>query len=660
VEPPGIEARRADWLTHTAKVGVVSIRTALLIFSGWWATLECAAQTELPRADATVITVTGEAMPVSAAPASVMVLSREIIEQSHAENVGDILRQVPFLFVTRSGGEGALTTVTIRGGKPNFTLVMLDSIPLNDISDTLGGSFDFATLSTDNVDHIEIVRGPLSSLYGSEAVSGVINIISRAGSGTPALELAVSGGNFGAGEARIGSSGSVGRLSYSLSGSYYRIGEQIGNDSFRLGTVAQHTAWTLGKNKVLQSVLRYQNSDASGFPPNGGGPEYSILRDPQRVQATQIVGGLVFRHQATRRWLYGLSFDVFNRDQDLASPAILDMVPPTLKSVPSSVARTNFRRYRLGFSNVFTLTSRLTAQLNAGERREEGSSDGLIAAIIPDRFTLIRSTLGITGEVVYHSDQLTATLGLRSDKSPGFENVWSPRAGITYRLGQRGPRIRGSWGLGFKLPSFFALADQTVGNELLKPEYANSFDIGLTGEAWRRRLTLELTYFRNHYRDLVDFSAQLFQLVNRSEATTQGVEFASTLALNERLRLGAHLTYLTWDLKPSGEPLRDVPRWRSGLDGTWRITPKWTTRAESMWLGRRYNFQVPVPNQSSVGGYFTATFSSSYDLSHSITAFLRLDNLLDDRFHEFIGFPSPGITARAGLSFRIPTHSARP
>ncbi len=624
------------------------------------AALECAGQSKLPRVEPTVVTVTGEAMPLSAVPASVVVLSRETIENSRAENVGDVLRQVPFLFLTRSGGAGGLTTVTLRGGKPNFTLVMLDGIPVNDISDTLGGSFDFAMLSTDNVDHIEIVRGPLSSVYGSEAVSGVINIISRTGYGPPTLEFSGSAGNFGAGQAQVGSSGSAGKVDYGISGSYFRVGEQVGKDSFRLGTVALNSQLTLAPNKVLQTVMQYRNSEARGFPPNGGGPEYSILRDPQHDEVAQVIGGLVFRHQARPRWLYSLSFDVFDREQDLESPAILDKVPPTFRSVPSNQSGTSFRRYRFGMFNVFTLTSRLTAHLNAGERQENGSSDGLIAGTIPDRFRLTRSTLGIGGELVYNSDRLTATLGLRSDKSPGFDNVWSPRAGISYRLGHGGPRIRGSWGLGFKLPSFFALADQTVGNRELKPEYANSFDLGLTGETWRRRLTLELTFFRNHYRDLVDFSAQLFRLVNRSQATTQGVEFASALAFNDRLSVGGHLSYLTWELNPSTEPLRDVPRWRGGLNATWRITPRWVVRAGTLWIGPRFDFQVPVPDQTTVGGYSTTSLSSSCDLGHSVTAFVRLDNLLDDKFHEFIGFPSPGITARVGLGFKMSARSAHP
>jgi len=624
------------------------------------AALMCAGQNELTRVEPTVVTVTGEAMPLSAAPASVVVLSRETIENSRAGNVGDVLRQVPFLFLTRSGGAGGLTTVTLRGGKPNFTLVMLDGIPVNDISDTLGGSFDFATLSTGNIDHIEIVRGPLSSVYGSEAVGGVINIISRTGHGSPTLEFRGSAGNFGAGEAQVGSSGSAGNVDYGVTGSFFRIGEQIGKDSFRLGTVALHSKWTLAPNKILQAVMQYRNSEAQGFPPNGGGPEYSILRDPQHTTARQLVGGLVFRHQVNQRWLYSLSFDVFDRQQDLASPAILDKVPPTFRSVPSNESTTSFRRYRFGISNVFTLTPRLTAHLNFNERQEVGSSDGLIAGTIRDRFSLTRSTLGISGGMVYQSDRLTATLGLRSDKSSGFDNVWSPRAGISYRLGRVGPRVRASWGLGFKLPSFFALANQTVGNRQLKPEFANSFDVGIAGETLHRRLSLELTFFRNHFRDLVDFSPQVFRLVNRSQAMTKGIELASMLALNDRLSVGGHLSYLAWELNPSTEPLRDVPRWRGGLNATWKITPRWAAMAESLWVGPRFNFQVPVPSQTTVGGYSTTNLSGSYDLGHSVTAFLRVDNLLDSHFHEFIGFPNPGITVRAGLGFQITARSLRP
>jgi outer membrane receptor protein involved in Fe transport len=286
----------------------------------------------------TVVTVTGEALPLSTTSASVTVVSRETIANSHAENVGDILRQVPFLFLTQSGGRGGLTTVTLRGGKPNFTLVMIDGIPVNDISDTLGGSFDFATLSTGNVDRIEIVRGPLSSVYGSEAVDGVINIISRTGEGKPSLDVGGFGGNFGAGEGHVDSSGQIGKLSYSSSGSYFRIGEQTGNDPFHQVTFGFHSQAPLGAKKTLETTFRYQGTHADGFPPNGGGPEFSILRDPQHARTAQIVGGLVFRQEATRWWTYTLNFDVFNRDRFSMPPSRRSIRFPRNKPATRSAA----------------------------------------------------------------------------------------------------------------------------------------------------------------------------------------------------------------------------------------------------------------------------------------------------------------------------------
>ena len=137
-----------------------------------------ATQPPIPKQDL-VVTVSSEAIPVSASAASVTVISANQIRQSGTQSVSDILRQVPFLHMQRAGGQGGLTTVFMRGAKENLVMVMIDGVPVNDITNTLGGSFDFSTLSTDNVERIEVVRGPMSSLYGSEAIAGVINIISR-------------------------------------------------------------------------------------------------------------------------------------------------------------------------------------------------------------------------------------------------------------------------------------------------------------------------------------------------------------------------------------------------------------------------------------------------------------------------------------------------
>src|ERR1039457_3368243 len=163
-----------------------------------------------PQAEPTVITVTGQATPVSATSASGMVVTRQVIEDSHAENVADVLRQVPFLFVAQSGARGGLTTITLRGGKPNFTVVLYDGIPINDITDVLGGSYDLSTMSTDRIEQIEIVRGPLSSMHGSDATGGVINIIPRGGEGKPMFEVGGALGNFITRDVSAAASGKTG------------------------------------------------------------------------------------------------------------------------------------------------------------------------------------------------------------------------------------------------------------------------------------------------------------------------------------------------------------------------------------------------------------------------------------------------------------------
>src|SRR5579859_4411725 len=235
-----------------------------LVLAALLAALACAQQ--VTRTEPTVITVTGQATPLSATAAPVVVLTRQQIEDAHSEDVIDLLRQLPFLFVAQSGARGELTTVTLRGGKPNFTLVMFDGIPINDITNVLGGSYDFSTMSTDAVEQIEVVRGPLSSVYGSDAVAGVINIIPRRGEGGPSFEIGAAFGSFLTRDGNAAAFGKIGAFDYSLAGSYFDIGQQVKNDAYSLGTASLNSHVTLGSGKLLRFVLRYQNGEAAGFP----------------------------------------------------------------------------------------------------------------------------------------------------------------------------------------------------------------------------------------------------------------------------------------------------------------------------------------------------------------------------------------------------------
>jgi vitamin B12 transporter len=395
------------------------------------------ANDERPKIEPTVVTVAGEALPLSAASASVTVLTRDDIENSRTGSVADLLRQIPFIEMAQTGGRGGLTTITVRGGKPNFTMVMIDGIPVNDISDLLGGSYDFSTLSTANIDQVEIVRGPLSSLYGSDAVAGVINVIPRRGEPKSSLEAGVTLGNFTTREGHIEVGGKVRNFDYAFGGSYLDIGEQVSKDPYRLGTISFNSHLAVANDKLIRFLMRYQNSEARGFPPNGGGPEDSILRDAQDQNAGELVMGLGWKHQANSSWLYGFDMDLFRRNQDAFTPAILDRIPPTFRSVLAERSRTHFERLRAAFSNSLRIGSKLSADFGVGLRREDGTNDTIVAANTPDRFHLTRSTLDSGGELLYRSGRWTANLGARADKSDGFRTVLSPRAGLSFRTAER-------------------------------------------------------------------------------------------------------------------------------------------------------------------------------------------------------------------------------
>ena len=602
--------------------------------------------------DPVVVTVSAEAIPLSASSASVTVLTRDFVEQSRAENLTDVLRRVPFLHLSQTGGRGGLTTVSLRGGESNFTLVMIDGIPVNDITNLLGGAFDFSTMSTDNIEQIEIVRGPMSALYGSEGIGGVINIITRSGDSEPHFSLNGMLGNFGSGQAGFRTGGKLDWVDYSLSGSYFDIDEQTEKDGLSLGTLSFKSSLPFGPDKVLQFTTRYQDSRSSGFPENGGGPQFSILREPKVADVEQLILGLSYQQQVTPGWLYGLDFDLFSREQDDTAPAILDGFPPSPRSIPPLSSQSNFRRMRVGFTSRLNLTPALSLNLGVRGRDEEGSNDTLIADLFPSIFDLERQTLAANGEILYRSGRLTMSLGGRLDRAEGFEAELSPRAGAVFSLGERS-RLKTSWGEGFKLPSFYALGEPNVGNPRLQPEQSRGFDLGLEHTLAKPQLHLSWTFFHNSFKNLIDFSPQLFKLVNRSQATTRGVEFGMALPLKDKWQLGGHLQFLHWELQGTSEPLRDRPRWRGGSHLEWRIHRRARLRWETLWVGPRFDFQLPVPDRQSVGGYSTSSLVFSYQLPHGLEAYGRVDNVFDRSYHEFIGFPHPGLYARVGLSYRI-------
>jgi iron complex outermembrane receptor protein/vitamin B12 transporter len=591
-------------------------------------------------------------MPLSATSASVTVLTRDVIEASHAATAADLLRAAPFLQIAQSGAPGGLTTATVRGGKPNFTLVMIDGIPVNDITNLLGGSFDLSSLPVDNIEQVEIVRGPLSSLYGSDAIGGVINFISRKGSKTPLLDVSAEFGSFLRRQLRVDTAGAWKALQYSAGGTFLGTGEQVEQDAYTAGSLAFNGSLVLGQKRVLEFGARWLDDHSAGLPTASGGPEFDLRHNPVRDRAAELILGGSLKGEVRPGWSYSVDLDRVHRTEDNVTPAVLDAIPPTFRSLPASTSNTGFTRTRFGATSRFALARNLSLAVGAGVRKETGSTIGYLAATIPQSFQIARTSLLANAELQYSTASFTATAGFSFDKTEGYGEVTSPRFGMTWRPDERGPRIKGSWAKGFKLPSFYGLGNPLVGNPRLRPERARSFDAGLEQPLGQSRATISATYFRNDFRDLVDFDSATFHLVNRSQALIQGLEWGADYAASAAVRFGLDFSYLNWTLRGSAQPLRNIAHGNGGLHLAWKVSRRLHARAETQWLGRRYDYQLPVPDRTSVGGYSNTNVAADYEVSRKVSLYVRGDNLFDSGFHEYIGFPNPGIAVRAGVTVR--------
>jgi outer membrane cobalamin receptor len=212
---------------------------------------------------------------------------------------------------------------------------------------------------------------------------------------------------------------------------------------------------------------------------------------------------------------------------------------------------------------------------------------------------------------------------------------------------------RASWGKGFKLPSFYALGQPLIGNSLLRPEHSDGFDVGLEQTLARKRVQLTLTYFHNSLHDLIDFSPQLFKLVNRTLVNTKGFELGTKFDVNRRIGIGIHATYLQWALRNTVEPLRDQPRWQGGGNLEWKISERMSSEIETLAVGKRFDFQIPVPEKNVAAGYSTTNIVLNCDVTRHVAVHFRAENILNRTYEEFVGFPSPGTYLRFGMTYRF-------
>jgi vitamin B12 transporter len=556
--------------------------------------------------------------------------------------------------VQQSGGRGSVVSIFTRGAKPNFTLVLLDGVKANDPTNTRGGSYDFSTLDMNDISRIEFVRGPASAIYGSDAVGGVINIISRRGGDQLEAGLKAEGGSFDYARVAGHVSGPVGAAVGNLGLSYTDNGMPVEGSSLKSTSLDG----SLGLPEIAGAAVnfngRFSSSIATSFPDSSGGPRLSVRRSLDHRDIQESVFGAHALRDMTGWWSMALDYGFYERGSDANSPGVAPSAQ-TPTGIPANGDKARFTRQQVTWINRLAPLPGLEAALGVDMQAEHGVDDGFLLfgpARIPTHFAVNRTLWAGFAQARY---QVTPSFILSASgryDDTGDTNHFSPQLRADYILADWGTQFQLSWAKAYKLPSFYALGNPIVGDPTLKPEEAENFEGGITQQLWSFGQWKVEAYATN-YRDLIDFRpGAVPKLVNLSTVHVRGVE--TSLELTTETGMGSltatpRLSYTNARNQLTGASLRDVPSWLAGATLIWKPDPAWDVSFGLNHIGSMVDNAVPT-GDVNLRGHSRADLAVAYRLLPNFTLHLGVDNLFDERYEDVVGFPAPGAVVRGGIS----------
>jgi len=604
--------------------------------------------------DVVIITATRIETPEKEVGSSTTVVTEEEIEVKKSATVYEVLRDVPGLDVVQSGGPGGNISIFIRGAKNEHTLVLIDGIEVNDPIQ-LGKTYNLGHLTTDNVERIEIIRGPQSTLYGSDAIGGVINIITKKGNKDQGAYFSIESGSYktfieksgmNIGDDKYYSSFAVshtkteGISSLEING---RGGEE--KDGYENLTVSTRFGWVPNDRFNIDLSMRYveSESDIDGLgvdDPNyftseeefSGGAKVSLALLEDRWQQT-----LSYAHSRHERY-YGNGTDDVDPYGSIANDTFI-----------GNLSKYNWQ-HNLFLDETNTLIVGLETEYEEGEFTTETSYDS-------DKF----SKESARTDAVYVQDQivyggLAFIAGARRDTHNKFgsENTW--RAATVYNIEQTNTRIKASYGTGFKAPTLYQLNVELYGNPDLEPETSVGWDAGIEQTLLDGKVVFNATYFNNEFEDMIEFysiyDAMGFWIGgyydNISKAESEGVELSVYVQPSEDLSIsGNFITTRTLDHK-TGEQLLRRPKEKWNLGVNYRFSSKGNINIGMNHVGRRFD----AGNQY-VDKYLIYNAALFYNISDNIQVFARGENLLDADYEEVTGYGTPGASGYGGVKISL-------
>ena len=596
-----------------------------------------------------VVSATRLPTPEKQIASSITVITAEDIAAKQAQTLPDLLKDVPGLNLVQSGGPGGQTSIFMRGTNSNHTKVLVDGIDVSDPS-SANTSFDFGQFLTQDIASVEVLRGPQSGLYGSDAIGGVIDIVTKEGEGPLSLTGAVEGGSFDTFNENGSLSGSTDRFHYTATVEHFHSGatpvtpldllapgENRIDDSYDNLTGSTKLGYEVTDDFDLGFVGRYTNTtyrftadDFSTFPafPAAQQSASDTLQYYARGTGHLVLFGGIL-------------------DSTLGVAYTSDRTNAIDNTGFSSINAGD--RVKFDWQNNVRLGDGETLVLGAEHARDEIGLPLSAAQTLNSGYAELQSSLG---------DSFANSVSVRYDDNDHFGGKLTYRVAPTYYIAETGTKLKASLGTGFKAPTLSELFQSFppffFANPNLKPETSLGYDVGFEQSFVDDKLTGGVTWFDNDIRNLITTDSTGTTYANVGKARTDGIESFVAFQPTDDFTLRVDYTFIEAYDAASHLKLLRRPKRKVSLDARWQPMDGLSLDANvlhvSSWIDGNRDFSIA---RLQAPGYTTANVAASYDLTDRFTLYGRVDNLFDESYQNPTGFLAPSRGFFAGMRARI-------
>lgn len=612
-----------------------------------------------------VVTATRVPTPADAVSSAVTVISGESVRARGIRTVAEALRETLGAAVVETAGHGSRTSLFMRGGESDYVKVLLDGVPLNQP----GGAYDFAHLTTDDVERIEIVRGPVSALYGSDAVAGVVQIFTRSGGGLPRLDVSAEGGTYRTRRVSVSLAGGAPGLGVAFAASRFAAdGLFPVNSAYRNSTYTGRVSIAPDARSDVALTVRHED-DVVHYPTDGAGQvvdanQFATDRGP----AVSLDLGRRVSDRLEIRALVGW------REED---GRVDDGPDDAGDTTGVYLFRSHDRMRRRSVDARTTWHVGPTATLTGGVAVEDARlrstnvcaanfGGGPFACSSPALDTVRSTRAAFVQALTGVGRSVSTTLSVRLEDNSQFGALATWRAGTAWRL-DGGTRVRASLGTGFKDPTLFENFSSTpfaTGNPDLRPERTFSWEAGIEHTVPGTGVSVAATYFDQRFRDLVVYDgSRTPNFWNLADARASGVEVGVDWRVRRGIVASLNYTYLdTRVVNGGGDPTFETgkrlirrPANAASLQLTYGLAGRGSATLGARFVGDRddLDFSAFPAARLTLHPYARVNIAAEYALrrlgdASSVVVTARVENAFNDRAPEIAGFRSRGRTVLVG------------